>query len=273
MTRKRLLYIGVGLALLVMLARQAPPVGAQPSLREASPAPDAVLPGLPDLVRLVFDHALDDQGTTIRVVDGEGKRVDNKDARVDPANRFEVSATLPPLVDGEYTVEYTATALGGSTMLVGSYTFTINLPGPTLALLTPVDGQAFESGTIPLELGVEFFDFKLFENRIRVYVDRKLRAELRGFDYEIEGLSPGVHEIRVVLARLEDEELDDTAIVVRVAVARHDEVMEGWESARLAEPDHGLQLSLPELVGVVAATILLLAVGIWLGRWGGQAFP
>ncbi len=265
-TRKALFHIGTGLVLLVLCLIPARSLNAQPALHDASPAPETVLSGPPERVTLTFNAALADRGTNIRVLDAEDRRVDNKDVLVNPANRFEVSVTLPALADGVYTVHYTAAALGGSTVAVGSYTFSIALPDPRLLLLTPVDGQAFEPGPVALEMQVEFFDFELYNSRIRVYADGELRDEVRGLAYQIEGLEPGVHEVKVVLARFEDQELEDTANVVHVAIAQPDEEMEGREVAAGMPPDPGLQLTTLQWVGVTALTLLLLGVGVWLGR-------
>lgn len=244
----------------------APTAHAQPVLVEASPPPDAVLPVSPERITLKFDRLLADRGTAIRVFDADGERMDQQDTLVNPANRYEVSVTLPPLIEGIYTIEYNAAALGSSTLAVGRYTITIALPPPRLALLSPVNGQAFQTGDIPLQMAVDFFDFGLFDNRIRVYVDGELRDEVKVLEYTLEDLPPGVHEIRVVLTRLGDSEFLESEIVVYIAVAQFDEELAGREEAARAAPDPGLQLSPLETAGLVALTLVLLGIGFWLGR-------
>jgi methionine-rich copper-binding protein CopC len=266
MPRKVLIYCGVSAILLFSALIYAAPAHAQPVLRDASPPPEAVLSTPPAEITLTFDRILSDTYTSIQVINEAGERVDKRDSAIDPANRFVVRVSLPPLFEGRYTVSYTASGLGSSTIVSGSYQFTVDLPSPRLALLTPVNGQAFESGDIPLEMRVDFFDFGLYNNRIRIYVDGVLVTEVRALSYTIEGLSSGVHEIKTVLAQYDDQELADTAITVYVAVAQPDPESEGRELAALAPPDPGLRLTTAQLIAAIALTAILLGAGIWLGH-------
>ena len=266
MLRRIVIYCGMGIMLLLGALIYAMPAHAQPVLRDASPPPDAVLSASPPEVILTFDRILSDAYSSIQVTNEAGERVDKRDSSVDPNNRFVLRVSLPSLFEGCYTVSYTASGLGSSTIVSGSYQFTVDLPSPRLALLTPVNGQAFESGDIPLEMRVDFFDFGLYNNRIRVYVDGILVAEVRALDYTVEGLSPGVHEIKTVLAQYDVQELPDTTITVYVAVAQPDPESEGRELAALAPPDPGLRLTAAQLVATMALTAILLGAGFWLGR-------
>ncbi len=263
---KRLWHLPAVLSMLAALC-MARPAHAQPLLIDASPAPDEVLLFSPGEVVLVFDQALSDQGSSLRVVDAEGRRVDSDNARIDPANRLEIRVGLPPLLEGTYTVIYTATRIGGSTFTAGSYTFTIDLPAPRLELKAPVDGASYAADQpVILEMDVQFFDFGLYNNRIRLYVDDRLKTELRALTYELNGLEPGVHEIRVVLTQFEDQELPDTAITVYVAVARHDPESEGRLQAAMAPPGGGLRFTLPGLAGLILGTLGLIGAGVGLAR-------
>ena len=81
------------------------------------------------------------------------------------------------------------------------------------------------------------------------------------------GLEPGVHEVRLVLARLEDEELPQTATVIYIAIKQPDPELAGREAAARAEPAPGLEVFAPwQLGGAALTVILLLGFGIWLGR-------
>jgi methionine-rich copper-binding protein CopC len=237
------------------------PVYAQVALVESSPAPEAVLPAPPETITLTFDHPLSDQGSSIRVTDEAGEQVDDGDAQVSADDRHILSVSLPLVVEGTYTVTYTAAGLGYSTVTMGSYPFTVDLPPSRLMLEVPVDGQAFESGPVPLEMSVEFFDFGLYGNRIRVYVDGELHTELRTLTYQLDQLTPGVHEITVVLAQFEDQELPDTAITVHVAIAQP-----GSSEGSQGADD---ELTPPEISPVMAGAaivlaLVLLALGVWL---------
>jgi methionine-rich copper-binding protein CopC len=242
----------------------ASPAYAQVVLVESSPASEAVLPAPPDRIRLTFDHPLTDQGSSIRVTDEAGEQVDKDNAQVSADDRHTLSVGLPPLLEGTYTVTYTAAGLGYSTITTGSYQFTVDLPPARLMLEVPVDGQAFEAGPIPLEMRVAFFDFGLYDNRIRVYVDGDLRAELRALSYQLDQLDPGVHEITVVLAQFEDQELPDTAITVHVAIAQ--------PGSAGASPEADEESIAPQIGPVMAGAAVVLALALLgLGMWLGSA--
>ncbi len=265
MVRRRLLLSVLGLFLLFMVMGAAP-VQAQPVLVDASPPPDTTLSESPSSVTLTFDRALSDTGTWITVSGEGGERFDREDGHVDPTNRFILTATLEPLPEGRYTVVYHAASPGNSTIAAGQYQFVVDLPDPSLEMLSPVSGQAFDGPVIPVEVQVHHFDFGLYDNRVRVYVDGKLYTELRDTTGLIEGLAPGVHEIKTMLARFEDEELPDTASVAYIAVAQPDAEAEGRILAAAAPPDPGLRLAPHQWAGVAVLALALLGAGVWLGR-------
>ncbi len=266
MRNKILNHLMAGTSVALVALMTVTPAQAQPQLARAVPAPDAVLPTPPEQVILTFDQALRDAGTSIWVTNEAGERVEHGDASISPTNRRRASVTLPPLPEGRYTVHYTAASLGGSTLSVGSYLFTVDLPDPALILHSPVNGQSFEPGPIRLDMQVSFFDFAHNNNRIRLYIDGELVDELRTLSHEIEGLEPGVYELKLVLAQFDDQELPDTAITVYVAVAQPDAEMQGRQAAAVAPPDPGLQLTPWQRVALIGLTLILLAVGIMLGR-------
>jgi methionine-rich copper-binding protein CopC len=238
------------------------PAYAQVALVESSPPPEAVLLAPPERITLTFSHPLADQGSSIQVTDEAGEPVDDDDAEVSADDRHILQVSLPPLIEGTYTVTYTAAGLGYSIVTMGSYQFTVDLPPSRLMLETPVDGQAFEPGPVPLEMAVEFFDFGLYGNRIRVYVDGELHTELRALSYELDRLSPGVHEITVVLAQFEDQELAETATTVYIAIAQPDsDDLTGGADETPTAP----RIS-PAMAGLaIIVALALLALGVWLG--------
>jgi len=264
MKHRTLIPLGTALMLLIGLA-QAAPVKAQPDLISADPAPDSVLVVAPDSIILTFNLALDDQGTSIQVTDDSGKRYDDNLTVVDPANRFHASVKVNGLIEGKYTVTYMAAAVGSSTVTIGSYIFALDLPDPTLQLVEPVNGQAYHFDEfVQLKMRTENFDFALYNDRIRIYVDGEIQDEVRTRNHNLAGLQPGVHQIKVVLAQFEDQEVADTAITVTIAIAQPDS--EPASSADIPAAESDLKLSSLQIVGVAVFTALLLAVGIWLGR-------
>ena len=265
MERAKGLYLTVILMILATALVQAAPAYAQAELIAAFPEPDAVLPASPNKVVLTFNRVLLTNGTTVHVLNEQGEQVDQRDVAVDPTNRFEVTVSLPTLPEGAYRVRYVASTLGASTIAVGEYQFTIKLPPPTLKLLNPPDGAAFEGEPVQLEMQVEFFDFGLYNNRIHLYIDDEFVEELRSLEYEVPDLEPGVHKLQVVLAQFDGEELPNTETVIYIAVANPDIEARGRELAAAAPTDPGLQLSTWQLIGVIVTTVVLLAFGIWLG--------
>lgn len=239
---------------------------AQPVLVEASPAPGAVLGSSPESITLTFDRALADQGSRLTVTNSSGEIVSNDRGSVDPSDRFLLMTAVPALPEGRYRVAYQARGIGGSTFISGAYQFTVDLPEPRLDLLNPINGQAFNGPDIPLEMQVDFFDFGVYDNRIRLYLDGELVDEIHGNAYTLEGVEPGVHELRVVLARFEGEELPQTAQHVTIAVAQPGAQAPAPASHDVEASHTGIALTPLQWVGFAVLTLLLLGIGFWLGR-------
>src|SRR5690606_14858204 len=200
----------------------------------------------------------------------EGEYFNETDGAVNPDNRFTLSVPIAPLPEGRYRVSYQVTSLGGSTFVTGRYEFSIDLPEPRLELLEPVSGQGFESSRIPLEMRVHYFDFGQYNNRVHVYLNGEKVADVQGEPYVLEDVQPGVHELTTVLARFE-EALPDTAQTVTIAVAQPEAGRPAAEQASTpARSEFGLGLENWPLVA--ALSLVLLGVGIWLGR-STQATP
>jgi methionine-rich copper-binding protein CopC len=237
-----------------------------PVLVEASPGVDSVQESPPVEVRLRFDRPLNEEGSSLQITDEAGDVIAIDPATVSPSDQTVLSAPLPTLLEGTYTVHYQLATLGNSTISVDRYQFTIDLPPPVLSLTKPLSGQSFPEGAaIPLQMQTRFFDFELYENRVRVYVDGSLQDEIRSLNYPLTGLSPGVHEVKLVLAQAEDTEFPETANIIYVAVTQP-----GAESeiAPDSAPNHALLPALTWRQAIVAILVLIMVVasGIWLGR-------
>ncbi|GAB4473634.1 MAG: hypothetical protein Kow00124_12840 [Anaerolineae bacterium] len=254
------------LFLLFSLVQQPALAYAQPVLVDAVPAPGAVLDTPPAEVRLTFDRIISNTPVQpqITVTDERGERVHESQAAQRLDNLFAVTLALPPLPSGVYTVSYQVQSAGSDVLVSGSYQFSIVLPPPDLVLLSPIDGQWFESGDVPVEMQVTAFDFNFYNNRIHLYVDGEQIAELRELTTTVAGLEPGVHQIKVVLAQL-DAELPQTARTATIAVAAPgsgDEQVSapplaGWIPTGLAS------------AGIMALALLMVWVGVMLGRQKG----
>jgi methionine-rich copper-binding protein CopC len=265
MPSNKLFRAGIGVVLAVLMLAFVQPLYAQPTLIDASPAPNAELDSAPQEVVLTFSHALEEDGSLIVVTDEAGQQVDNQDISLDEDSQTILSVSLPPLPEGRYQVTYMVSSTELSTGLSGQYEFSVMPSKPRLEIRSPSNGEAFTAQPVSVELETAFFDLNTGENSIHLYVDGELDAELHILEYTLDELPPGVHEIRAVLAVGDEDELPETATTTTIAIARPDIEIEGRELAAVAEPDAGLQLSTGQWIGVVSATALLIGIGIVLG--------
>jgi hypothetical protein len=67
----------------------------------------------PRSVRIWFDGAIEPVFSTVRVEDGDKRRVDRGDARVDPKDRTLLEVGLPVLPPGRYKVFWSVVARDG----------------------------------------------------------------------------------------------------------------------------------------------------------------
>ncbi|MDR7452607.1 MAG: copper resistance protein CopC [Armatimonadota bacterium] len=129
MAVQRTLLIGLA----VMLSAMAWPGGAaaHAKLRRADPAPGSTVTAAPRVVRLEFalspHEELDVRRSTLRVVDGRGRRVDDGKGGVDlnDLTRRSMIARLRPIGPGTYTVRWKAVSSPDLDVAQGSYTFTV----------------------------------------------------------------------------------------------------------------------------------------------------
>ncbi|MBN1122146.1 MAG: copper resistance protein CopC [Anaerolineae bacterium] len=264
MSANKLFRAGIGGVLIGAMLVIAQPLYAQPTLIDASPAPNAGLDSAPQEVVLTFSHPLEEDGNLIVVTDEADQQVDRQDTTLDE-DRTVLSVSLPPLAEGRYQVVYMVSGTELSTGLSGQYEFSVMPPRPRLSILYPGNGEAFTEQPVAIELETAFFDLNTGENSIHLYVDGELDAELHTLEHTLGELPPGVHEIRAVLSVGNDDELPETATTTTIAIAQPDTEIEGRELAATAEPDAGLQLSTGQWIGVVSATVVLLGVGVVLG--------
>jgi hypothetical protein len=200
----------------------------------------------------------------VYVSDSAGQRVERSNGRIDPEDPFALVVPLPVLFEGDFTVTYTAATVGSSTILSDSYVFTIDLPNPVLSLNVPSNGEAFTAGPVPVRLETRYIDFNVYGSVVRLYVDGGLYREWAGLRTSIEGLQPGVHQVRTVLVQF-GQEVPDTSTTVYIAIRRP-----GSEPTNDADvslpPEPGAQLSLLQMVGLGIIIAGLVGVGIYLGR-------
>ena len=114
-----LLALGLGAALLlapVAASAHAFPDHSDPRVGHAVDAPRAV--------RIWFDGEIEPVFSTIRVEDGNKRRVDRGDARVDPKDNTVLEVTVPALPPGPYKVFWSVVARDGH-RTEGSFPFQV----------------------------------------------------------------------------------------------------------------------------------------------------
>jgi copper transport protein len=133
---RRLLLVAAPLAVLCTLL--LPTIAsAHAILVSSDPGADARLTTPPRGVRMWFTEDLNPAFSTAAVVNGNNKRVDNRDAHVSPNNTKEMDLTLPPnLPPAVYIVIYRTDSADDGHILRGSFIFTVLNPdgsAPTLS--------------------------------------------------------------------------------------------------------------------------------------------
>jgi len=78
----------------------------------------------PRAIRVWFDGAIEPVFSTIRVEDGDKRRVDNGDARVDPGDSTLLEVSVPALPPGRYQVLWSVVARDGH-RTEGSFPFRV----------------------------------------------------------------------------------------------------------------------------------------------------
>ncbi|HEX6107824.1 MAG TPA: copper resistance protein CopC [Ktedonobacteraceae bacterium] len=136
MTR-RFLGIAVPLALFLTLLFPAV-VSAHAILLRSDPAKDSVLSIAPKQVRMWYSEALNPAFSTAVVVNGENKRVDNRDAHVSSNDQTEMDVTLQPnLPPAVYIVIWRTDSAADGHILRGSFIFSVARADGSVPTLAP----------------------------------------------------------------------------------------------------------------------------------------
>ncbi len=134
---RRLLGIAVLLAICLTLLFPAI-ASAHAILLRSDPAKDSVLSIAPKQVRMWYSEALNPAFSTAVVVDGENKRVDNRDAHVSSSDQTEMDVTLqsnlPPAV---YIVIWRTDSAADGHILRGSFIFSVARADGSVPTLAP----------------------------------------------------------------------------------------------------------------------------------------
>ncbi len=134
---RRFLVFAVPLALCLTLLFPAM-ASAHAILLRSDPAKDSVLSIAPKQVRMWFSEALNPAFSTAVVVNGENKRVDNRDAHVSSSDQTEMDVTLQPnLPPAVYIVIWRTDSAADGHILRGSFIFSVANADGTVPTLAP----------------------------------------------------------------------------------------------------------------------------------------
>ena len=136
MGRRNLVFaVPLALCLTLLFPMMA---SAHAILLRSDPAKDSVLSIAPKQVRMWYSEALNPAFSTAVVVNGENKRVDNRDAHVSSSDQTEMDLTLQPnLPPGVYIVIWRTDSAADGHILRGSFIFKVANADGTVPTLAP----------------------------------------------------------------------------------------------------------------------------------------
>ncbi len=112
----------------VWLLLSCVPALAHARLVQEEPAEGAALAESPDMVGLRFSEPVDAEFSPLEVRNSEGERVDEDNARIDPADARVLIVDLEELSEGSYTVAWRVTSIDGH-VVEGRYGFAVTNAG------------------------------------------------------------------------------------------------------------------------------------------------
>lgn len=116
-------FIAVVLALFVLFTITVEPTYAHANLLQSTPEANAILERSPVQIELFFSEPIVDSFSTIEVIDTQGKRVDNDDSLVDPADQTRMTVSMRSLPEGIYTVSWRTLSQVDSHITAGVFPF------------------------------------------------------------------------------------------------------------------------------------------------------
>ena len=128
------LRIAVILALATSLLIAVTPALAHAQLLRSIPDANAALDRAPAQIELFLSEAVEPAFSTIKVLDSNGRAVDNSDSKVDPGDATHLTVSVRSLSDGIYTVSWKALSATDGHVTVGSFPFAVgNVDAAALA--------------------------------------------------------------------------------------------------------------------------------------------
>ena len=134
-------------ATLALLPLPATPVAAHAELVSSTPAANASLVEAPEEIVLTFTEPIDPATAVLRVLGPEGRDLADVGAAVVDADATELTATLPALAPGTYTVSYQVVSAVDGHATAGIYAFLVD---PTGTEAPPAAGPQSSSPSVDL---------------------------------------------------------------------------------------------------------------------------
>lgn len=241
---------------MVLIFLAASPVLAQRRLVDSTPSPNAVLSETPTQLTLEFSERIRALGIEVTLVNNQQQipvELSTPFIEIGRILSYEIEGEILP---GEYTVAYRVLTDSSPEPIRGTFLFSYVPPRPQLMVDAPVDGQTFDTGDITVAFRTEFFELNAPERAVNIYVNEEFIASVDETSYQVTGLEPGVHEIRVRLDQ-DGNAISESEHVLTVAVRRDAE-----ENPPLTERQTPV---VPIIVGGLLSA-MLLTFGAWLGR-------
>ena len=104
---------------------QKPVMLAHAILVKANPERESTISDAPDEVSLIFNDSVGQEFLALAVIDPNGKRVDNHDAKLDFTDHSHLRASVSKLSPGRYTVRYRVLSADGH-VVSGKYFFDVH---------------------------------------------------------------------------------------------------------------------------------------------------
>jgi len=132
-------FLGFAVPLALCLTLLFPAIAsAHAILLRSDPAKDSVLSIAPKQVRMWYSEALNPAFSTAVVVNGENKRVDNRDAHISSSDQTEMDVTLQPnLPPSVYIVIWRTDSAADGHILRGSFIFSVARADGSVPTLAP----------------------------------------------------------------------------------------------------------------------------------------
>ncbi len=132
-SRRRLpaAIIAIALAIAALASPVISPpadVSAHANQIRTSPPVDSELETSPERIVVWFSEPIEPRLSKIRVLDQNGKQVDNEDSMLSPTEPTAVVVTLPELENGTYTVVWGNTSTVDGHSVIGSFRFAVGEP-------------------------------------------------------------------------------------------------------------------------------------------------